>query len=38
VGVHAGLGPFNAPLLLRATLRGADGPMVAETNLEVVAP
>jgi hypothetical protein len=34
---RAGLGPFNAPLLLRATLRGAGGPVVAEAQVEVVA-
>jgi hypothetical protein len=31
------LGPFNAPLVLRATLTTAAGPVIAETKLEVVA-
>ena len=32
------LGPFNVPLLVRATLAGKDGPITAETSLEVGAP
>jgi hypothetical protein len=31
------LGPFNIPLLLRATLTTAAGPVIAETKIEVVA-
>jgi hypothetical protein len=31
------LGPFNMPVVLRATLPGAAGPAVAETKLELVA-
>jgi hypothetical protein len=31
------LGPFNVPLVLRATLTTAAGPVIAETKLEVVA-
>ncbi len=31
------LGPFNMPVVLRATLPGAAGPVVAETKLEIVA-
>jgi hypothetical protein len=30
-----GAGPFNTPLVVRATLAGDDGPAVAETKLEV---
>jgi hypothetical protein len=32
----AGLGPFNMPLLLRATLNDPSGPTIAETKLEIV--
>jgi hypothetical protein len=32
----AALGPFNMPLVLRATLADAGGPVVSETKLEVV--
>jgi hypothetical protein len=31
------LGPFNMPVVLRATLDGPAGPVVAETKLEIVA-
>lgn len=31
------MGPFNVPLVLRATLTGSAGPAVAEAKLEVVA-
>jgi hypothetical protein len=31
------LGPFNMPVVLRATLNDAAGPVVAETKLEIVA-
>ncbi len=31
------VGPFNLPLTLRATLNDTDGPVVAETKVEVVA-
>ena len=31
------LGPFNMPVVLRATLDGAAGPAVSETKLEIVA-
>ncbi len=31
-----GVGPFNMPLTLRATLTDASGPVVAETKVEVV--
>jgi hypothetical protein len=31
------LGPFNVPLVLRATLTTAAGPVIAETKIEVVA-
>jgi hypothetical protein len=31
-----GAGPFTMPLLLRATLDGASGPVIAETSVEVV--
>jgi hypothetical protein len=30
------LGPFNMPLVLRATLTDVSGPVVAETKVEIV--
>ena len=30
------LGPFNMPVVLRATLSGAAGPAIAETKVEIV--
>jgi hypothetical protein len=32
----AELGPFNMPVVLRATLDTAAGPAIAETKLEIV--
>ena len=31
-----GLGPFNQPAVIRATLNDASGPVIAETKVEIV--
>jgi hypothetical protein len=33
---HDGLGPFNMPLVVRATLIDKSGPVIAETKVEIV--